>query len=296
MSSLQLNSSPHYVQVSSSLCQVRFISTARTVELLVDEDGTGKFSYLSSCRGTPSSEGLFVTRITLPASVKQAKLRMLSRTGDRRACLVQALQCIMEDAGPHWDASSGSCCQSEAGSATDPSERPLCASAEAIGPPPGAAHQEQLPRTQAAQIRQLLQHAAQPEGASLESLPTSLHHLSQKMAQAVSGSAGGGGMMSQLVQDLARKALLQPTSSPASLQEIQGSRALSQAQLAQDAKEAEQHSLPERLLRLEETMAAIAAAVQRIEGGQHSILQGQQVILSRLERLEHTSVGDVFEK
>eukprot|EP00983_Pelagomonas_calceolata_P036996 1136146-Pelagomonas_calceolata.AAC.4 len=133
-------------------------------------------------------------------------------------------------------------------------------------------------------------------GASLESLPTSLHHLSQKMAQAVSGSAGGGGMMSQLVQDLARKALLQPTSSPASLQEIQGSRALSQAQLAQDAKEAEQHSLPERLLRLEETMAAIAAAVQRIEGGQHSILQGQQVILSRLERLEHTSVGDVFEK
>ncbi|KAF5841977.1 hypothetical protein DUNSADRAFT_9858 [Dunaliella salina] len=286
-------------EASPSSCRVSFISTARTVELLADEEGTGKFSYLSSCRGSPC-EGLFVMKITLPASVKQAKLRMLSRSGDRKACLVQALQCTTRgDGGPHQDASSSSsCCQPEPGSATNASEQPLSASAEETGPLPGTAHQEPQPQTQAAQIRQLLQHAAQPEGASLESLPSSLHHLSQKMAQAASGSAGGGSMMSQLVQDLARKALLQPTSSPAPLQENQGPRGLGQAQPAQDAtQQAEQHrSVPERLQRLETTVAAMAAAIQRIESGQHSILQGQHAILSRLEQSERRSTaGSVSE-
>jgi len=108
--------------------------------------------------------------------------------------------------------------------------------------------------------------------------------------------APGGSMMSQLVQGMARKALQQQApalacSQPQHIDEPQG--ACDPGQLHSAVRAAEQLGVFDRLRRVEESIAALAAAAERVEARQQVILQGQrgqqevlQAIMNRLSHLE----------
>ena len=120
------------------------------VQLLIDEQGLGKFSYSCTLKGEPRHEpaGMYATSITILPTVKQARLRFVSLTGDKCACQLGDLQCTMKAQG-----SSSCLAASTSGNLTKPPPSP------------------QQGTTQLAQIQCLLQHTMQHgEGEKKNSL------------------------------------------------------------------------------------------------------------------------------
>jgi len=133
---------------SRKLLNVLILKSSLSIfQLLVDEEGGGKFSYLSSHKGKPvdqqpessQSGTLFDVSITLPKPVAQARLRLLSiNGGNKGVCAIQALQCSSLNDDEVTDEHSA-VTQSEAGLHSQPEPH----------------------MTQSAQVRQLLAHAIQ---------------------------------------------------------------------------------------------------------------------------------------
>jgi len=145
---------------------------------MVDEEGHGKFSYLTTRRGTPYSHpslaGMFAMSVDIPASIQQAKLRAMSLFGDKSACTILELRCVTGTATsvvstssqPLLSGGGGRHSVGLASALTGPSNEPLVG----LEQQNNAGEALQQPLTQTAQIRQLLRHVAQPEGGRAPAL------------------------------------------------------------------------------------------------------------------------------